>query len=268
MIGENDIAGKVIDTFELPQELLTSRKKSKNSLASDGLESGTPSASAGNTEIHSSNSVSRSDSRPHSDTSKPLHNPGASSLIIIDRQSHLEDHDGTPVTHNERELKTIQLPLGLDSVDGCKRGSEAILSSIISGCDREYNSTRIEDNKRSSSLSSDQELMSPCSDMDDFHSAEETPLDTCINNETTSVMSIKADGNGQITRIHVRQLIQKRYIFKSTGNILFFLQPSDYDQIKDLFGALMSRNIDKIYQCINGNTAVLNVTLPEVCMYV
>lgn len=157
-IGKADIAQQVIETFELPQELIATRKSSTNNI--DG-KSPNP-----------------------SDSAKPL------------QKSHkLVSNDGA--TPQAVPAKRSQLSLVLDSMNGSFE-REDNPGPAISGCDRDYSIRR--DSIQSTSLSSDQGPMSPCSD--DFQSAEETPLDT--SNQTNSTTSIKADGNGRNTIMNVR----------------------------------------------------------------
>ena len=241
-IGRENIARQVLDTFELPQQLLSTRASNslaancvklntpltstriiKSEMQSSKLDSGRPpqmpsivsndgptssanstvtaklasrvvSAKKSKTGIHSSKNVNY----PHSDYGKRMSMPcidGASlPTEMTNRQFQLEDHNSTPSALNERKIKTVQLPLGLDSINDSFE--QEINVFTISGSAREYNSTKREDQRLSSS-SPDQGLMSPCSD--DFHSAEETPLD--VSNEANTTTSIKAVGN---SRIHVR----------------------------------------------------------------
>ena len=225
VIGKEAIARQVIDTLELPQELLATARKSINLSASSATGSGSTPASVrvSKTEILASKAVSYSDSDKSMQKSRVVSDDGTISLaeetiepaapavsLRISKTEILMSKDvgGHPLSDFNKPLiksRVVSNDGATEETDShfepsaslppierkLKTSRESYSSQTFSDANYPFSSDReFTVDKRSSEISNS--LSS-----DDFHSAEETPLD--ISEKST------IEDDGLITQSHVCQ---------------------------------------------------------------
>ena len=215
VIGKEIIARQVVDTLELPQELLATARKSVNLSASSAAASSSSlpaSVRVSKTEIHSYKAVGHSDSDKSMQKSRVVSDDGAISLAeetikpaapaMFSRISKTEVLTSTSqgVGHPQSDLSKPLIKSRVVSDDGATEEIDSHFelkepSSSLPLIERRLKGTHLEsdsgqtfgdsnnpsDSDRESNVDKQSSKNNDSFSSDDFHSAEETPLDVSEN---------------------------------------------------------------------------------------